>query len=218
MASLNFDARNFDPEQVGAGLPVSDENGWPVVITASCPKATKDSTPQNMKGFLEVTFTGIQDPTKGFSATKRYNVWNPSEQTVEMAHRELSALCYVCGVFALVNDGLPGVPELHNIPLRVLVRQQASNPKYTEIYAVKDINGNAPGKAGAAQPQASPPAAPPIPTAVYTEPVQQPFSAPTFGAPMPPVQSQTGANPTQQPQTAAWQPDNTQVSPKPPWD
>ena len=161
MAVLNFDATKIDPSQVSSMLPVSGPEGLPVVITASEFKPVKDdSQPDGLSkqhGYLQLDLEVIDGPFKGATGPYRLNLYNKEPKSVEIAQRQLSAICHVVNVFKVGDSS-----ALHNIPFRVIVTlQKGENPeKYTEVKGVKDINGSDPGKAnggGAAQQQQTAP-------------------------------------------------------------
>lgn len=133
-----FNARNVDPTQGMGGLPIGKH---PVIAVKSEVKPTKD----NDSGFLQFDLQIIDGPNKGTTGAYRLNLYHSSQQTVEIAHRQLSALCHVTGVFDVQDSS-----QLHNIPFIVEVAlQKEPNPnKYTEVKRVFDINGNEPGHQG----------------------------------------------------------------------
>lgn len=137
-----FDATQIDPTQGAGQLPVSDGMGHLVVISASIAKETKEKT----GGLLELTLEIIDGPSKGASGPYRLNLWNNSPQAAEIAAKQLSAICHVTGVFQ-VNDSA----QLHGKPFRVVVGAQ-TDPKYTQVNKVLDVNGNEPGKPPTHQP------------------------------------------------------------------
>jgi hypothetical protein len=140
-----FNANNFDPTQGVGGLPIGKH---PVIIQSSEVKATK----ANDGGFLQLDVLILDGPQKGSVGAWRINLYNASQQAVDIANRQMSALSHVTGVF-IVQDTV----QLHNIPFVIEVGPQKNDPQYTEVKKIYDINGNEPGKApaggGAAQPQ-----------------------------------------------------------------
>jgi hypothetical protein len=140
-----FDATKFDPSQGMAQLPVGRH---PVVISSSEIVGTKDNT----GGMLVLELTIIDGPAKGQTGAYRLNLYNQSQKAVEIAHRQLSAICHAIGIYQ-VNDS----QQLHNQPFAIEVGLQrdaeAAAKGYTEVKRILDRNGNEPGKpAGAAQP------------------------------------------------------------------
>ncbi|AXC34303.1 hypothetical protein P7I17_gp49 [Escherichia phage Halfdan] len=132
-----FDARNVDPTQGVGGLPIGKH---PVIAIKSEVKPTKD----NDSGYLQFDLQVIDGPNKGAVGAYRLNLYHTNPQTVEIAHKQLSALCHVTGVFQVQDS-----QQLHNIPFMVEVGlQKEPNPnKYTDVKRVFDINGNEPGHA-----------------------------------------------------------------------
>lgn len=141
-----FDARNVDPTQGVGGLPIGKH---PVIAVKSEVKPTKD----NDSGYLQFDLQVIDGPNKGAVGAYRLNLYHSSQQTVEIAHKQFSALCHVTGVFQVQNS-----EQLHNIPFMVEVGlQKEPNPnKYTDVKRVFDINGNEPGQAGKGNQQQQP--------------------------------------------------------------
>lgn len=140
----NFDATNIPPQQSSGKHP---EYMGPATITGTRVKPTKAGD----GGIFEVTFTSPLG-----SIISNYNLFNKNEKAVEIAQKELSALCHATGVFKLSmpqenldNCGM----ELRGARCVIDVKPQANNPEYMEVKKVFDVNGNEPGKAPAAAPQ-----------------------------------------------------------------
>lgn len=137
MAQLQtvFDATKVDPSQGIGQLPVASK--LPVTITDSEIKGTKD----NSGGYIQFTVQVGQGEHAGRKGAYRINLYNSSDAARNIAEKQLSALCHITGVFNLQDT-----QQLHNIPFLVDVVAQ-TDPKYTEIKAVYDANGNEPGRA-----------------------------------------------------------------------
>lgn len=135
-----FDATKFEPAQGTPQLPVGKH---PVVITGSEVKANKENT----GGYLQLDLQIIDGPAKGQTGPYRLNLYHSNQQTVEIAHRQLSAICHVIGVYRVQDT-----QQLHNIPFIAEVALQkdkeAAEKGYTQVVRVYDRNGNEPGKAG----------------------------------------------------------------------
>ena len=165
-----FNAQQYDPTQGGGSLPVGRH---PVIIESSEVKANK----ANDGGYLQLNLKLIDGPQMGTTGAYRLNLYHSNPQTAEIAHRQLSAICHVVGVFNVQDSG-----QLHNIPFIVEVGlqkgEEAAQKGYTEVKKVFDINGNEPGKAGQgaapAQPQAQ---------GGFGQPAQQPAAQPQGNAP-----------------------------------
>ncbi len=206
-----FDARQFEPVQsVGTSHPPGK---YPFTISNTSIEPTKDNT----GGMFVVAFTTPQG-----MISKRYNLWNNSPKAVEIAHKELSALCHATGVFQLTfkDDGA----ALRNAQGMIEVDWQKGNEPtaekphggYTEVKKVLDRNGNEPGKAPAAAPQTVSATG-----GGWGNQGQQAQPGWQNGpAPVQQGQPQQQA-PQQQPSNAGWQPGPTQgqapAQEKPPW-
>lgn len=179
-----FDATKFDPSQ---GLPQMPVGKHPVVIVNDEIKPTKD----NSGGYLELTLQIIDGPAKGQQGAYRLNLYNQSQQAVEIAHRQFSAICHAVGVFQ-VTDGR----QLHNIPFMVEVGLQkdpeAAQKGFTEVKRIFDRNGNEPGKAGSGAPAAQP---------AQQQPTQQ---QPAWGQPAGGQPAQSAQQPPQGGGQPAW--------------
>ena len=196
MAQLQFDATKVEPAGISSQLPVSGPDGYGVVITASEMKENKDKT----GGFLELTLQVTDGEHKGESGAYRLNLYHSNAKTVEIAYRQLSAVCHAVGVFQVVDS-----TQLHNIPFKAIVGlQKGENPEgYTEVKGVLGADGSQPGKskgpaaAPAPQPvqQQQAPAQAAWGAAQQQAPVEQ-QAAPVQGAApwqQQPVQQQAGA-------------------------
>lgn len=204
-----FNAQQYDPTQGVGGLPVGKH---PVIIESSEVKANS----KNDGGYLQLNLKIIDGPSAGSVGAYRLNLYHQNQQTVEIAHRQLSAVCHVVGVFNVQDT-----QQLHNIPFIVEVDFQkgdeARQKGYTEVKRVFDINGNEPGKAGQGQQQAQPQGfgQPQQPAQQPQQPGNGPAGngAPAWGQPQQPAQQPQqpagnapawGQQPAQQP--AAHQP------------
>ncbi len=134
-----FNAQQYDPTQGVGGLPIGRH---PVIIEASEVKANS----KNDGGYLQLDLKIIDGPQAGTTGAYRLNLYHSNQQVVEIAHRQLSAVCHCVGVFNVQDSG-----QLHGIPFVIEVGPQKNDPQYTEVKKVFDINGNEPGKAGQGQ-------------------------------------------------------------------
>jgi hypothetical protein len=146
-------------------------------------------------------------PFAGREQFDNLNLWNQNATAVEIAWKRLSAICHVTG-----QINLQDTRQLVGIPFQAKIGPQKTNPQYSEVKAVKDAQGNDPGKQGAVAPPVAPaPVAQALaaPVQAWTPPpAQVAYPAQATGAPWgaPPVQVQ-GA-PSFAPnvgQTPAWQ-------------
>ena len=176
-----FNAQQFDPTQGGGSLPVGRH---PVIVESSEVKANK----ANDGGYLQLNLKLIDGPQMGTTGAYRLNLYHSNPQTAEIAHRQLSAICHVIGVFNVQDS-----EQLHNIPFIIEVgfqkgHEPGSNPEakgYTEVKKVFDINGHEPGKAGQGAPAAQPQQQPAAQGggAWGGQPAQQPAAQPQGNAP-----------------------------------
>jgi len=176
-----FNAQQYDPTQGVGALPIGKH---PVVVESSEVKANK----ANDGGYLQLNLRIIDGPQAGAVGAYRLNLYHSNTQTVEIANRQLSAICHVIGVFQVNNS-----EQLHNLPFIVEVGPQKNDPQYTEVKKVFDIKGNEPQRAGAQEQQQQQQAAP-----AQAQQQQQQTTAATQAAWGNPA-------PTSQQASAAWQ-------------
>ena len=185
-----FNAQQYDPTQGGGSLPVGRH---PVIIESSEVKANK----ANDGGYLQLNLKLIDGPQMGTTGAYRLNLYHSNPQTAEIAHRQLSAICHVIGVFNVQDS-----QQLHNIPFIAEVGlqkgEEAAQKGYTEVKKVFDINGNEPGKAGQGAPAAQPQQQPAAQGGFgQQQPAQQPQqpqgNAPAWGGGQPAQQQPQGA-------------------------
>lgn len=177
-----FDATQVEPQGISQQLPVSGSEGYPVVITASEFKASKNNA---NNGYLELTLEVIDGEHKGSSGAYRINLFHDNPKTVEIAKRQLSAICHAVNVFQVADSA-----QLHNIPFRAVVGYQKLSPEqmeaknkgeevipFTEVKGVLGFDGSQPGKPKNGQTAAPAPA----PAAAPQQQVQLPQTAAPWG-------------------------------------
>lgn len=203
MVTINFDATKVDPNTGGGDVFETGEYTFQIVSSSVKPTKKGDGT------MLILEASCMDEGMAGKRLLIRLNVQNPSPQAVEIAYRDLSAICYVTGQLQIQDS-----QQLHGRPFRIRLektpRSDDPNKFGNEIRAYLDVNGNPPGAAsgGAGAPPAppAPPAAPPAP------PPAAPPAAQTQAAP--PAAPPAG-QPWQQPQGAA--PAAPPAGGTPPW-
>lgn len=142
-----FDANQFEPNQGGSKHPIGM---FPFTITNTQIVPQKD----NNGGMFRVTF---ESPAG--TIDRNYNLWNNNQQAVEIAHKQLSALCHVTGIFKIdmKNQGRELVNSRGTMEIGWQKGQEptAENPAggYVEVKKVFDVAGNEPGKTGGQQSQ-----------------------------------------------------------------
>lgn len=148
-STYEFDASQVAPSQGSSPiLPVSPGEGWLVTIIDAENKPTAKG---DGGWYVEFTLCITEGPEKGATGAYRLNLGNDNEQTVHIAHAQLSALCYVTGVMQIAD-----LKQLSGKPFRVIVAlqkgEEAAEKGYTEIKKVLDIHGNKPGQQPAGEP------------------------------------------------------------------
>ena len=137
-----FDATAVEPNQGGKAHPVGK---FPAQITETKIVANKE----NDGGMFRVTFT-----TQAGTIYTNYNLWNKSEQAVNISKGQLSALCHATGIFKLdFSTGVEGA-ALHGARCMIEVQPQMldgqPHPKgFTQLSRIYDIQGNEPGRSAA---------------------------------------------------------------------
>lgn len=199
--NASFDASQFKPQYTMGGHP---KGRFQATITNTEIKETKDKT----GGMFCVEYT-----TPAGKIEDRFNLWNTSPQAVQIAQNQLSALCYVTGIFKIDfnNDGA----ALRGAKLQIDVDDQKDkqgNPNgYVEVVKIMDMQGNEPGKTSGGAPQQGQGGAPMTaqPGGGWGNPQGAPANAGAPGGWQQPNQQQANPNPPvqqQQPQGGAWQP------------
>jgi hypothetical protein len=151
MASLNgFNAAEVEPRSAFEPLPAGE---YEAIIEESEEKPTKDGR----GSYLQLVVQVVAGDHKGRKLWARLNLNNPSQQAVEIARAELSAICRAVGVMNPQDSG-----ELHNKPLVVAVKVREYQGEYqNEIKGWKSVRPNTAAIGGAApKPAAAKPAAP----------------------------------------------------------
>lgn len=196
-----FDARTVEPASFAPPPPLAD---YHVRITESEGKSTKDNTGGLLELWLEILDPG---PQQGRKIRYGLNLYNVSQQAIDIAYRQLSALCHVTGQFNVTDSR-----QLHNIPFIATIGPQANNPTYSNVFGVKDINGNIPGKSAAAPAPPAPPAVAPAAAPAWAPPGAT-TAAPAWTPPGAPAPAQPAA-----PAPPVWgQPAQPAVAPAPGW-
>lgn len=151
----DFDAHSVQPQQ---GIGAHPPGMFDATITHTYLKETKDG--QGL--MLNVEFS-----TAAGKIENRYNIYNKSQQAMDIAQKELSALCHAVNIYQVRYpknpDGSPifdqAARELRGARCRIEVAPQTNKDGtpngYVEIKTIFDQQGNAPGKGGA-QPQPQP--------------------------------------------------------------
>jgi hypothetical protein len=111
MANLSgFDANNVEPSDDLEPIPAGK---YVAVITDSEMKPTKSGA----GSYLQLTFQIIEGEYANRLFWVRLNLDNPNATAVEIARRELSAICRSVGVLVPTDSA-----DLHNLPCLIHVR------------------------------------------------------------------------------------------------
>jgi hypothetical protein len=146
MADLaGYNAADYEPADEFKPIP---EGTYRAIITASDYEENKKKT----GSFLKLTIQILDNPYNGRTVFDRLNLDNPNEVAVDIAKRQLSAVCRAVGKMTPKDSA-----ELHNIPFTVKLGVTPDG-KYSEILSYKPIKSEtaAPAANGGA---AAPPAA-----------------------------------------------------------
>lgn len=168
-----FDASQVPEQQDFSAIPAGD---YVAIATESSFKPTKNGQGE----FLQFTFEVIDGQFKGRKLWARLNLRNKNQTAVDIAQRELGAICRAVGVIK-PNDSA----ELHNRPILLSVDTEIDD-RNRESNVIKKYES---ATGGAAQP--APSYAPPAQAAPYTPPQ----AAPEQYAPAPQQAAPAGAAP-----------------------
>jgi len=125
MAQLNFNAEEVEPQGSFEPIPA----GWyTAMITQSEMKPTKNGAGE----YLQLRLDVIDGEHEGRVLFDRLNLKNENQTAVEIAQRQLSAICHAVGVLT-PNDST----ELHDKPLKVKVAIRPAGNGYEASNEVK---------------------------------------------------------------------------------
>jgi len=182
MAQLGgeFNAGDVDPAVAFEPLPAG---WWAMEIVASEVQQAKSSDGQYLWLELE-TIETYHPQHKGRKVWARLNLWNANEQAMEIAQRELSAICRAVGEMRVADS-----EALHHKPLAVKLRVRAAEGQYEASNEISgfDVLSARMGQGGAAAGAPMPPASPPGPPRPPSGPTAPPRVAGPTGAPTAPV-------------------------------
>ena len=121
----------FNAEEVtpGSGFDPIPPGQYVVMITDSEMKETSSKTGE----MLKLTFKVLEGEFEGRYLWSNLNLVNQSEKAVEIAQRELSAICHACDVLNPEDSS-----ELHGIPMIAKVKV---NPPKDGYDANNSISG-----------------------------------------------------------------------------
>lgn len=142
MANLNgFNAAEVQPQESFEPIPVGD---YTAMITDSEMKPTKN----NLGEYLQLVFEILEGEYRGRKIFARLNLVNQNQTAVDIAQRELSAICHAVGVMQPQDS-----TDLHDKPMTIGVKIRPGRGEYgpsNEIGKYQAENGG-----GASTPKAS---------------------------------------------------------------
>jgi hypothetical protein len=119
----NFDAETIAPQTERSALP---SGHYLMAITESEMKPTKNGSGQ----YLQLVFTVFDAPSPDAIHRKifvRLNLINPNQTAVDLAQRELSAICHALGILKITDSA-----QLHDHPLCCKVQYVPAKDGYEE--------------------------------------------------------------------------------------
>lgn len=157
----SFDANDHEPADFSA-LPAGE---YVASISNSEFRDTKSGNGQ----YLSLTFEIVEGAHAGRFLWHNLNLQNANPKAVEIAQRELSAICRAVGKMTVSDSA-----QLHDIPLRITVAYVPARGEWAEKNQIKKwmpLNAAATSAAKAPTPPISRPAAPaPTPPVQPTAP------------------------------------------------
>lgn len=168
MTDLNFDANTVEPDEGMDAIPA----GW---YNALIDESDMVPTKAGDGAYLKLRFNVVDGPYANRKVYTNLNLHNPNDQTVQIARRQLSAICHATGVLVVQQT-----EQLHGIPIQIKVKKTKSE-EYGEgngITGFKKLENAPPMQMpGMAPPQGVPGMVPPqgMPQQpqAWNQPVQQ---------------------------------------------
>jgi hypothetical protein len=140
-----FNAQEVEPQSDFEPIPAGD---YTAMIVESEMKPTKNGNGE----YLQLVFEVCDGQYQSRKIFARLNLNNPNQTAVDIAQRELSAICHAVGVLT-PDDSM----DLHDKPMtvKVKIRQSPGYDPQNEIAAYKPLSGG-----GSSKPAASASGAP----------------------------------------------------------
>lgn len=141
MSTLNFDANSVEPQASFDPLPTDWYN---VTIVASELKPTNDG----QGAYLSLQFKVLDGPFVNRVVFTNLNIQNKNPVTVEIAYKQLSAICHAVNVLHCAES-----EQLHDKPLQIRAKYKEPQGNYdagNDIKGFKAIDGPAASAGGAA--------------------------------------------------------------------
>ena len=152
LSSYNFNAEEIEPSSSFDPIPA----GWyQAIISNSEMKPTRDGYGE----YLSLTLQVIEGQYENRLVFARLNLKNANDKAVDIARKDLAAICRAVGVMSPQAS-----EELHDIPLMIKVKVRPASGDYeasNDIGGYKAVEGAnlTPAPKAASKPQTPPPAA-----------------------------------------------------------
>ena len=152
LSSYNFNAEEIEPSSSFDPIPA----GWyKAIISNSEMKPTRDGYGE----YLSLTLQIIEGQYENRLVFARLNLKNANDKAVDIARKDLAAICRAVGVMSPQSS-----EELHDKPLMIKVKVRAASGDYeasNDIGGYKAVEGAnlTPAPKAASKPQTPPPAA-----------------------------------------------------------
>ena len=152
LSGYNFNAEEIEPSSSFDPIPA----GWyKAIISNSEMKPTRDGYGE----YLSLTLQVIEGQYENRLVFARLNLKNANDKAVDIARKDLAAICRAVGVMSPQAS-----EELHDIPLMIKVKVRPASGDYeasNDIGGYKAVEGAnlTPAPKAASKPQTPPPAA-----------------------------------------------------------
>ena len=151
LSAYNFNAEEVEPSSSFDPIPA----GWyQAIISSSEMKATRDGYGE----YLSLTLQIIEGNYQNRLVFARLNLKNANDVAVDIAKKDLAAICRAVGVMSPQAS-----EELHDKPLMIKVKVRAAQGEYdasNDVAGYKAVEG---GTASPVQQKQASPAVPPTP-------------------------------------------------------
>ena len=126
LSAYNFNAEEIEPSSSFDPIPA----GWyKAIISNSEMKATRDGYGE----YLSLTLQVIEGQYENRLVFARLNLKNANDKAVDIARKDLAAICRAVGVMSPQSS-----EELHDIPLMIKVKVRPASGEYD---ASNDVGG-----------------------------------------------------------------------------
>ena len=133
LSGYNFNAESIEPNTSYEPIPA----GWyQAIISSSEMKATRDGYGE----YLSLTLQIIEGNYQNRLVFARLNLKNANETAVDIAKKDLAAICRAVGVMSPQAS-----EELHDKPLMIKVKVRAASGEYdasNDVAGYKAVEGN----------------------------------------------------------------------------